>query len=383
MEAGVLQREVKDRHTGNLLRQIVLPATWTHTVWKQKGRPEVRAPLLPIESSYPLETVAMDYLSLGRAGDHYQYILVMTDLFSRYSWAVPTRDQTAVTTAKALWHNLIQTWGCPERILSDRGAAFESAVMAELCQLYGCSKIRTTSYHPQGNGACERFNQTLLSLLRSLDETDQQQWPAKLPALLQAYNNTEHSCTGLTPHFVLHGRHARLPVEMATGAPHNRTRHSLEGWVQSHHQTLLRAYQHVAAQTRQRQQQDKARYDSKVKHVPLLPGERVLLRNFRRHNQGKLAPRWQSTPYVIVCQMRPHQPVYKIRPEGKEGPERTIHRNNIRPCPFEPLPPHQPVAAQTSREPDATERLSDAPLCLVPVAPALAPAVRQQATSPL
>uniref|UniRef100_A0A3B5A4Z5 Gypsy retrotransposon integrase-like protein 1 n=1 Tax=Stegastes partitus TaxID=144197 RepID=A0A3B5A4Z5_9TELE len=284
---------------------------------QRKGRPEVRAPLLPIESSYPLETVAMDYLSLGRAGDHYQYILVMTDLFSRYSWAVPTRDQTAVTNAKALWHNLIQTWGCPERILSDRGAAFESVVMAELCQLYGCSKIRTTSYHPQSNGACERFNQTLISLLRSLDEADQQQWPTKLPALLQAYNNTEHSCTGLTPHFVLHGCHARMPVETATGAPHNRTRHSLEGWVQSHHQTLLRAYQHVTAQTWQRQQQDKARYDSKAKHVPLLPGERVLLRNFRRHNQGKLAPCWQPTPYVIICQMKPTSQFTRFVRRGK------------------------------------------------------------------
>lgn len=412
LETGVIQREVRDRHTREVLRQVVLPPSHTYQVWKhyhqnmghmstarteaalrrgffwpnlgqdvrewsascpqctqRKNRPEVRAPLMPITTSYPLETVAMDYLSLGRPGDYYQHILVMTDLFSRYSWAVPTRDQTAVTTARTLWRTVIQIWGCPEKILSDRGAAFESTVMAELCRLYGCNKVRTTSYHPQGNGACERFNQTLLSLLRSLEETDHPRWPDKLPALLQAYNNSEHSCTGLTPHFVLHGRHARLPVEVATGAPPTGSRYDLDGWVWKHHQTLLGAYQHVTAQTQQRQQRDKTRYDNRIKHVPLLPGERVLLRNFRRHDQGKLAPHWQPTPYVVVCQMRPHQPVYKIRPEGREGPERTIHRNNIRPCPVAPSPPPQTTAAPTT---DATEDgpPGAAPRLLVPIAPA-------------
>jgi len=142
-----------------------------------KAGPEVRAPLTPILTSYPFEVVGVDFLSLGRPDDRYPYILVMTDLFSKYALAVPTKDQSAVTTTQALYHNLIQTFGCPERILTDRGAAFESTLVHELCQLYGCQKSRTTAYHPQGNGACERFNQTLLRLLSSLTETDQTQWP--------------------------------------------------------------------------------------------------------------------------------------------------------------------------------------------------------------
>lgn len=142
-----------------------------------KAGPEVRAPLLPIITSYPFEVVGVDYLSLGRPDDRYPYILVMTDLFSKYALAVPTRDQSANTTARALYSSLIQTFGCPECVVTDRGAAFESLLINELCQLYGCQKSRTTAYHPQGNGACERFNQTLLRLLSSLTETDQAQWP--------------------------------------------------------------------------------------------------------------------------------------------------------------------------------------------------------------
>ena len=126
-----------------------------------KAGPQVRAPLLPIATSYPFEVVGVDYLSLGRQDDRYPYILVITDLFSKYAFAVPTKDQSANTTVQALYSGLIQTFGYPERILTDRGAAFESAIMGELCKLYGCQKSRTTAYHPQGNGACERFNQTL------------------------------------------------------------------------------------------------------------------------------------------------------------------------------------------------------------------------------
>lgn len=39
----------------------------------------------------------------------------------------------------------------------------------------------------------------------SLGQDEQMRWPEQLPMLLQAYNNTEHSSTGLTPFFVIFG----------------------------------------------------------------------------------------------------------------------------------------------------------------------------------
>ena len=255
-----------------------------------KAGPEVRAPLQPIVSSYPWEVVALDYLSLGRPADTHPYILVMTDLFSRYAVAVPTKDQTAQTTARALWTALIQPFGCPERFLTDRGGAFESEVMHQLCELYGCTKSQTTPYHPQGNGACERFNRTLLSLLNTLGAEDQMRWKDKLPALVQAYNNTVHCSTGLTPYFVLFGRHARLPIDLCVDVVPPQERQTLAGWVDGYHRTLVDAYDRVRAHTKRRQDWDQARYAKKTRAMPLLPGERVLIRNFRRRARGKLAP---------------------------------------------------------------------------------------------
>ena len=321
-----------------------------------KPGPAVRAPLVSIQSSYPFQIVGIDYLSLGRSDDSHPYILVMTDLFSKYAVAVPTKDQSATTTARAVWTHLFQVFGCPEQIHSDRGGAFESALFTELCQLYGCRKSRTTPYHPQGNGACERFNQTLLGLLGTLLEEEKSQWQAKLPALLQVYNNTTHRTTNLTPHFMVFGRHARLPVDWIHGVTVQGDTHVTNGWVQHQHQLLGKVYRLAQKHSRQQQGRDKARYDRRARAPDLLPGERVLLRHFRRRAQGKLTPRWLPTPFVIVERVYPDGPVYLIKPEGREGPTKTAHRNNLRPCPVtfpqEPtmaVEPEPPLGRTTSQ----------------------------------
>lgn len=298
-----------------------------------KAGPEQRAPLKSIESSYPFEVVGLDYLSLGRPGDVYPYILVMTDLFSRYAFAVPTKDQTAATTVKALCAHLIRDFGCPERILTDQGAAFESQLLKQLCEMYGCVKSRTTPYHPQGNGACERLNQTLISLLSSLEPEAQHQWHHQLPYLVQAYNNLVHASTGMTPHFVVYSRHARLPVDLLHDVSPPQQRTTLEGLVRYHHRILLEAYERVKTHAARRQLWDQRRYDQRARATPLLPGERVLVRNFRRRAAGKLAPKWMPRPHVVLGQLRPGEPVYLVRPEGLDGPGRTLHRNNLRPYP--------------------------------------------------
>lgn len=312
-----------------------------------KARKEAKAPMVPIQARAPLHILAMDYLTLGRPMDRYQNILVVTDLFTKYAWAIPTLDQTANVTATALWRAVIQPFGCPEFLHSDQGPNFESRVIKELCRVYGCTKTHTTPYHPQGNGCCERFNQTLLSLLGTLDQERQNDWVNNLPALVQAYNNSVHSTTGYAPTYLMFGRHVRLPTDLVLGVATLDETSSLTEWVGRHHQRLHSAYEQVSGRINAAAIKNKQMYDRTAREAPLLPGERVLVRDNRRQGKGKLGDRWEPVPYVVQHQQRPGQPVYVLRPEGKAGPERVLHRNLIRPCPNYPRPPLEAPPAPT------------------------------------
>ena len=162
----------------------------------------------------PLELVCIDFLQLDRSKGGYEDVLVITDHFTRFAMAIPTRNQTAATTAKALYEQFIVHYSFPERIHSDQGGNFESKVIRELCKLAGIQKSRTTPYHPMGNGMVERFNQTLIKMIGTLQDHQKSDWKSYIPALVQAYNSTKHESTGYAPHFLMFGWNPRLAVDV-------------------------------------------------------------------------------------------------------------------------------------------------------------------------
>ena len=145
---------------------------------RRKSNPGKRAELVNIESTAPMEILCLDYLSLERSKGGFENILVITDHFSRYAQAIPTKNQTAKTTARVLFDQFVVHYGFPARIHSDQGQNFVSKLIKELCNIAGTEKSRTTPYHAMGNGQCERFNQTLLKMLGTLEDYQKSDWKA-------------------------------------------------------------------------------------------------------------------------------------------------------------------------------------------------------------
>ena len=139
------------------------------------------------------------------------YILTVMDHFTRYAQAYVTLNLKANTVAKTLWDRFFMHYGFPEKIPSNQGRNFESKLLEELCLLAQVKKMRTTSYRPEGNGSCERFNQTLISMLGTLPEEFKVEWTNHVNTLTYAYNCMRSNVTGFSPYYLLYGRHPLLP----------------------------------------------------------------------------------------------------------------------------------------------------------------------------
>ena len=304
----------------------------------RRPQPNPQASLVPMIASAPLEVVAMDYVTLERSADGYENVLVITDLFTKFSVAVPTRDQKAVTTARAFWKNFVLCYGFPHRIHTDQGANFESRLIHELCILYGAEKSRTTPYHPAGNGQCERFNRTLIGLLRTLEGEKRRRWPDYVHTLVYNYNNTVHSTTGYTPCYLMFGREARLPIDVTLNLDRREEQchrgRSLPEWVVDHKEKFDVAYKLARENLEVAANKRKTEYEKRVQDEPLHPGDRVLLRNHDPNRPKKIHGKWRDTPFVVIEKPNHAVPVYRIKLETGRGPERVVHRNELKRCPF-------------------------------------------------
>lgn len=168
-------------------------------------------------ASRPNKILALEFMVLEPSRSGVENVLVITDVFSKYTLAVPTRDQRAETVAQTLVTEWFYKFGVPGRLHSDQGRNFESLLIRQLCALYDVRKSRTTPYHSTRNGQCERFNRTLHKLLRELPASRKRDWVACLPQVLFCYNTTPHQATGESPHFLMFGQEQRLPVDFLLG----------------------------------------------------------------------------------------------------------------------------------------------------------------------
>ena len=140
-----------------------------------------------------------DTLALPESSQGYRYVLAVLDHFTRYAWAVPMTDKSAKSTMEAFLQ-ITTPMGCPKTLISDNGTEFKNEDFEKFCKNFNIRQHFCTPYHPQSDGVVERFNRTLITMLKAYVNESGKDWPKFLQKVVAAYNSMVHPVTQVAPY---------------------------------------------------------------------------------------------------------------------------------------------------------------------------------------
>ena len=139
----------------------------------------------------------------------YTHVFTMVDRTTRWAEAVPLSSTTSADVARAFIGTWVSRFGTPSDISSDRGAQFTSELWNAVAGSLGVKLHRTTAYHPQSNGLCERFHRSMKASLRaSLKDSS---WADKLPWVMLGIRTAPKEDLQASSAELVYGQPLRVP----------------------------------------------------------------------------------------------------------------------------------------------------------------------------
>lgn len=146
----------------------------------------------------PLEIIAIDYITnLIKTREGYKHILVITDNFSKFTKAYPTKRCNTKTTT-AILNSYCKNIGKPTKILADNATYFNNQRFINYWQNKNVKIIFTSIRHPQGNPA-ERYIQEIIRFLRLATQEQHMNWSEHLRIVEEHMNNVPSTITKCAP----------------------------------------------------------------------------------------------------------------------------------------------------------------------------------------
>ena len=291
-----------------------------------------RASLGSLATGAPGDCLATDYLGpLPMTPRGNRYILLLTDHYSKYVEVIPVPNMTAEVCAARILNEYISRWGCPLAIHSDQGRTCESQIFKELCRMLEIRKTRTSVRNPKGNGQSERFNRTLLRMIRAYLCDEQDEWDLHLGCLAGAYRATPHETTKMTPNLLTMGREVRLPAELVFGSTCSNQEEitSYGEYVDILRSRMQHAHEVARKYLTLSAQRCKNYYDVRMAVNKYKKGDLVwyLLETRKVGEAPKLKPAYYG-PFLVRHKMSEVDFLIQLDRDGKE---QVVHRDKLKP----------------------------------------------------
>ncbi|KAJ8399524.1 hypothetical protein AAFF_G00409350 [Aldrovandia affinis] len=135
----------------------------------------------------------------------------MVDRTTRWPEAVPSPQRRPRTWPGHSSGRGVVRFGTPSDLSSDRGPQFTSELWSAVADGLGVKLHRTTAYHPQANGLCERFHRSMKAALRaSLKDGN---WLDKLPWVMLGLRTAPKEDLQSSSAELVYGQPLRVPGE--------------------------------------------------------------------------------------------------------------------------------------------------------------------------
>ena len=125
--------------------------------------------------------------------------------------AIPLRSIKTNTILKALI-KFFTLFGLPKSIQSDQGTNFMAHAFQQVMNQLGIKQYKSSAYHPESQGALERFHQTLKTMIKMYCIENSRDWDEGVHLLLFAVRESVQESLGFSPFELVFGHAVRGPL---------------------------------------------------------------------------------------------------------------------------------------------------------------------------
>ena len=238
-----------------------------------------KAQLQPIPAfDEPFSRILIDCVGpLPRTKSGNEYLLTIMCTSTRFPEAISLRNIKTKSIVKALI-KFFTFVGLPKSVQSDQGSNFMSGIFQQVMHELGIKQYRSSAYHPESQGALERFHQTLKNMIRSYCFDTEKDWDEGIHLLLFAVRESVQESLGFSPFELVFGHSVRGPLKLLKEKflSNDETPLNLLQYVSDFRNRMSRACEVARSNLKTSQGKMKARYDNHVIDRKFKPGDKVL-----------------------------------------------------------------------------------------------------------
>ena len=265
------------------IRHSVSEFCKTCHVCQMVGKPNQKIPVAPLKPIpafvEPFSRIIIDCVGpLPKTRSRNQYLLTIMCASTGYPEAIPLSNTTAPKISKALI-NFFTFVGLPKEIQSDQGSNFMSGLFQQVVFQLGAKQIKSSAYHPESQGALERFHSTLKNMIKTYCFDNEKDRDEGIGLLLFAVRESVQESLGFSPFELVFGHSVRGPLKLVKGnwlceSPQNL---NLLDYVTKFRGRLKKVCELAQTNPRESQFEMKNRYDRKAQNSTFKPSDTILV----------------------------------------------------------------------------------------------------------